>query len=106
MKINYIYLAVIGLLAYACTSDGVVRDLGVSAVGKLYEPANDKTVKLESSASAALYFEWQPAVRKMEEMHCMKSHSTKRMEISPIRCCLLLRIITAAQLTHPLRTNK
>lgn len=62
MKINYIYLAVIGLLAYACTNDGVVRDLGVSAVGKLYEPANDKTVKLESSASAALYFEWQPAV--------------------------------------------
>ncbi|GHT63638.1 hypothetical protein AGMMS50239_19960 [Bacteroidia bacterium] len=45
----------------ACSSDGEVRDLGVSAVKNLYEPDNGKTVVLQSSASATLYFEWEPA---------------------------------------------
>jgi hypothetical protein len=45
----------------ACSSDGEVRDLGVSAVKNLYEPDNGKTVVLQSSDNAILYFEWEPA---------------------------------------------
>lgn len=45
----------------ACSSDGEVRDTGVTAVKTLYEPDNGKAVVLQSSASATLYFEWEPA---------------------------------------------
>jgi hypothetical protein len=45
----------------ACNSDGEVRDTGVTAVKQLYEPDNGKVVVLQSSASASLYFEWEPA---------------------------------------------
>ena len=45
----------------ACSDDGEVRDLGVTAVGSLYEPDNGKTITLQASASATLYFEWEPA---------------------------------------------
>ncbi|MDR0572578.1 MAG: SusE domain-containing protein [Tannerella sp.] len=45
----------------ACNNDGEVRDIGVTAVKKLYEPDNGKDVALQSSASATLYFEWEPA---------------------------------------------
>jgi hypothetical protein len=45
----------------ACSNNGEVRDLGVTAVNKLYEPDNGKDVVLQSSASATLYFEWEPA---------------------------------------------
>lgn len=46
----------------ACSSDGEVRDLGVTAVKKLYEPDNGKAVILQPSASASLYFEWEPSL--------------------------------------------
>ena len=50
------------ILAFvACSSDGEVRDTGVTAVKSLYEPDNGKAVVLQSSASATLYFEWEPA---------------------------------------------
>ncbi len=45
----------------ACSDDGEVRDLGVTAVSSLYEPDNGKTIVLQASASATLYFEWEPA---------------------------------------------
>ncbi|MDR0394523.1 MAG: SusE domain-containing protein [Tannerella sp.] len=45
----------------ACSNDGEVRDLGVTAVKKFYEPDNAKDIVLQSSASATLYFEWEPA---------------------------------------------
>jgi hypothetical protein len=45
----------------ACSNDGEVRDLGVTAVKKFYEPEHAKDVVLQSSASATLYFEWEPA---------------------------------------------
>ncbi|MCW0483885.1 SusE domain-containing protein [Gaoshiqia sediminis] len=45
----------------ACSDDGEVRDLDVTAVGSLYEPDNGKTIALQASASATLYFEWEPA---------------------------------------------
>ena len=54
--IIYLFLAVAG-----CTSDGEVRDLNVTAVKALYEPDNGKAVVLQSSASATLYFAWEPA---------------------------------------------
>lgn len=64
MKIKYsklIILSFLSLVFAACNSDGVVRDIGVSGVKKLYEPADGKSVILQSSASATLYFEWEPA---------------------------------------------
>lgn len=45
----------------ACSDDGVVRDMNVTAVSALYEPDNGKAVVLQASASATLYFEWEPA---------------------------------------------
>ena len=44
-----------------CSDDGEVRDTGVTAVKTFYEPNDNKAVGLESSASATLYFEWEPA---------------------------------------------
>lgn len=49
------------LTLIACSNDGEVRDLGVTAVGALYEPDNGQEVVLQASATAALYFEWEPA---------------------------------------------
>lgn len=46
---------------FACSDDGEIRDIGVTAVKTLYEPDNGKTVVLQASASAMLYFEWEPA---------------------------------------------
>lgn len=45
----------------ACSDDGEVRDLDVTAVRSFYEPDNGKTITLQASASATLYFEWEPA---------------------------------------------
>ncbi len=45
----------------ACSDDGEVRDLDVTAVSAFYEPDNGKTIALQASASATLYFEWEPA---------------------------------------------
>jgi hypothetical protein len=45
----------------ACSNNGEVRDTGVTAVKKLYEPDNGKDIVLQASASATLYFEWEPA---------------------------------------------
>jgi hypothetical protein len=45
----------------ACNNEGEVRDIGVTAVKKLYEPDNGKDIVLQASASATLYFEWEPA---------------------------------------------
>jgi len=46
----------------ACSSDGEVRGLSVSAVKELYEPANGKTIVLQASASATVFFAWEPAI--------------------------------------------
>jgi hypothetical protein len=45
----------------ACNSDGEVRDLGVTPVKALYEPTDGRTLTLQASASAMLYFEWEPS---------------------------------------------
>lgn len=59
MKITIIISILFAFIA--CSSDGEVRDLGVTAVQKLYEPNDGKVLELQSSASASLYFEWEPA---------------------------------------------
>ena len=64
MKITIIKITVIISLFFAfnsCSSDGEVRNLGVTAVKTFYEPDNGKAVVLQPSASASLYFEWEPA---------------------------------------------
>ncbi|MHB9055484.1 MAG: SusE domain-containing protein [Paludibacteraceae bacterium] len=64
MKTLFIKLSIIlsSFLAFvACTNDGEVRDLNVTAVKALYEPDNGKAVVLQSSASATMYFSWEPA---------------------------------------------
>jgi len=64
MKATYIkIIMIISLIAslMACSSDGEVRDLGVTPVQSLYEPVDGRTLVLQSSASAMLYFEWEPA---------------------------------------------
>ncbi|MBF6597264.1 MAG: SusE domain-containing protein [Fermentimonas sp.] len=49
------------LTSISCNSDGEIRDLGVTTVKTLYEPVDGRTLILQSSASAMLYFEWEPA---------------------------------------------
>ena len=46
----------------ACSNDGEVRQLNVSAVKALYEPSNGREIVLQASASATLFFSWEPAV--------------------------------------------
>lgn len=60
--IKYMMLFGFFLAFAACSSDGEVRHLGVTAVKSLYEPDNGKAVILQSSASASLYFEWEPSL--------------------------------------------
>ena len=59
--INLTIIASLFLAFVACSSDGEVRDINVTAVNALYEPDNGKSVSLLPSASATLYFEWEPA---------------------------------------------
>jgi len=62
------YFKVIAMVALAasivsCKKDDMkYADAEVSAVENLYAPADAKAVKLLSSSSAALYFEWQSAL--------------------------------------------
>ena len=46
----------------ACSNDGELRDLNVSAVKAIYEPANGKAIVLQASASATVFFAWEPAI--------------------------------------------
>ena len=62
ISITYAMLFSFILTFTACSSDGEVRDLGVTAVKTLYEPDNGKSVVLQPSASASLYFEWEPSL--------------------------------------------
>lgn len=62
MKTNFkigIFLFILSNFA-ACKSDDMIyKDANVSPVNALYEPINNKTIKLLSSASASLYFNWE-----------------------------------------------
>lgn len=62
ISITYAMLFSFILAFTACSSDGEVRELSVTAVKTLYEPDNGKAVVLQPSASASLYFEWEPSL--------------------------------------------
>lgn len=64
MKTLFIKLTIITSLLLAfigCTKEDELKNTNVTAVKTLYEPADGKSVVLQSSASATLYFEWEPA---------------------------------------------
>lgn len=65
MKWYFKVIAMIALVAnmVSCKKDDMkYSDAEVSAVENLYAPAEGKSVKLLSSTSAALYFEWESAL--------------------------------------------
>jgi hypothetical protein len=49
------------VLAFSACDDDEMRDTRVTAVKTLYEPADAKAIVLQTSASASVYFEWEPA---------------------------------------------
>ncbi|MCG6190091.1 SusE domain-containing protein [Maribellus maritimus] len=64
MKKILFKLTVLSSLIFAflgCEEDEHLRDTNVTAVNAFYEPADGKSVILQSSASASVYFEWEPA---------------------------------------------
>jgi len=60
-RLNYIWVLFSAIIClHACKTDDMnYKDANVTAVKTLYEPAANKAVKLLSSASASLYFEWE-----------------------------------------------
>jgi len=62
-KLNILLFFLVYSAFVGCKSDDMIyKDANVSPVNALYEPINNKTIKLLSSASASLYFNWE-AVR-------------------------------------------
>lgn len=63
MKNILVKLAVLAslLVAFIGCKEDELKDTKVTAVKDLYEPTEGKSVVLQSSASASLYFEWEPA---------------------------------------------
>lgn len=63
MKTIYKFLSlilIVSLTLVSCGTDDMnYSDAKVTAVKKLYEPTNNRSVKLISSATASLYFEWE-----------------------------------------------
>lgn len=45
----------------SCTEDMEYKDSNVTPVNALYEPADEKAVELQASATASLFFEWESA---------------------------------------------
>ncbi|WP_346239127.1 SusE domain-containing protein [Niabella insulamsoli] len=61
--IKSFYLSLLSLILFSCKKDDMnYKDVSVTPVKKLYAPVDNRSVKLLSSASASLYFEWE-AVR-------------------------------------------
>ncbi|MCL4482205.1 MAG: SusE domain-containing protein [Bacteroidetes bacterium] len=59
--INLTILASFLIAFTGCSKDDEMKNTKVTAVKTLYEPSDGKSVVLQSSASATLYFEWEPA---------------------------------------------
>ncbi|MDH5826347.1 SusE domain-containing protein [Sphingobacterium sp. SG20118] len=59
----FIWLAAIIFSMGACKTENInYTDVQVTAVDNLFEPVDNKAVKLVSSASASLFFEWETAL--------------------------------------------
>lgn len=63
MKSLLVKLTIIAsfFLAFASCQKDELSNTKVTAIKTLYEPTNGKSIVLQSSASASLYFEWEPA---------------------------------------------
>jgi len=63
MKSLLVKLTIIAsfFLAFISCQKDELSNTKVTAVKTLYEPTNGKSIVLQSSASASLYFEWEPA---------------------------------------------
>jgi len=59
--IRLTFMVALVLLFMGCKEDEEVKNLQVTQVENFYEPGNGKSVELQSSESAMLYFEWEPA---------------------------------------------
>lgn len=60
--ISKAFLAVAALFSVtSCTEDMEYTDSKVTPVNALYEPADEKAVELQASATASLFFEWESA---------------------------------------------
>ena len=62
-KLTTIFYISMALLAFvvSCKSDDMnYKDAAVTAVNTLYEPIDNRTVKILSSSTASVYFEWEP----------------------------------------------
>ena len=65
MKTSFvkIVLFVCAVLSLAgCKKDDTLKNLNVAAVQTLYEPIDNKSIVLQASATASVYFEWEPAL--------------------------------------------
>lgn len=65
MKISYFKTALFALMTVAfvaCQKENTLNNLNVAAVKTLYEPVNNKSIVLQASATASVYFEWEPAL--------------------------------------------
>jgi len=65
MKTSYIkiVLFVCAVLSLAsCKKDETLKNLNVNAVQTLYEPIANKSIVLQSTTGANVYFEWEPAL--------------------------------------------
>jgi len=60
VKIVLFVCAVLSLTG--CKKDETLKNLNVAAVQTLYEPVDNKSVVLKASATASVYFEWEPAL--------------------------------------------
>jgi hypothetical protein len=63
-KVSFKILIIVSFIFtfIACSNNGEVRELNVSAVKALYEPAEGKAIILQASASATVFFAWEPAI--------------------------------------------
>ena len=65
MKKTYIKIVLLVLAVFSlasCKKDDTLKNLNVTSVQTLYEPVNNKSVVLQPSATASVYFEWQSAL--------------------------------------------
>lgn len=60
-RIHILVLTSVVLFTLSCKDDVQIKGLEVTAVKTLYEPTDNRALVLQSSASAILYFEWEPS---------------------------------------------
>ncbi|MDP4238655.1 MAG: SusE domain-containing protein [Bacteroidota bacterium] len=65
MKTSFVKIVLFACVVFSfagCKTEDTLKNLNVTAVQSLYEPVNNKSVVLQASATASIYFEWEPAL--------------------------------------------